>query len=120
MAQAKDMRTVEQKLADGNREVRADGEVIGTKWYRPTEGVALPNAGAIALDNWTGRVGNFRVRVYRGAPAKDIPAEVVKAMAASGCKTGKVTWADIGIRPIADTDRRDPRVVSVEPAPETP
>lgn len=113
MAQAKqDTKSIEQKLTDASRDdapatpAAATPGTIDTIEYRPDLDVALPEAGDIALENWVGRVGNRRVRVYRGARAKKIPAEVIKAMAASECHVGRVTWHELGLRPPVDTDRR--------------
>ena len=79
--------------------VEQTGSVVnGHVEYKPTPGVALPAAGVVAKENWSGRVGNRNVRVYRGAPAKDIPPDVIKAMAAYNCHVGTVTWQELGLR----------------------
>jgi len=69
--------------------------------YKPDPRVALPEAGPVALGNWVGRVGDRRVRVYRGAIAKAIPEAVQKAMAKSGIPIGTITWQELGLPPRA-------------------
>jgi hypothetical protein len=66
--------------------------------YRPSQKVHLTEAGEVALTSWVGRVGDRRVRVYRGAQRKAIPAAVVSAYLGSGCTFGIITLADLGLR----------------------
>jgi hypothetical protein len=66
--------------------------------YRPNPKVHLAEAGDVALSNWVGRVGDRRVRVYRGASAKKIPDAVQKAMADSGVLIGRITLEELGMR----------------------
>ena len=99
--------------ADERGQVAQAGTVVnGIIEYKPTPGLALPAAGVVAKENWSGRVGNRNVRVYRGAPAKDIPPDIIKAMAAYNCHVGTVTWQELGLRD-PDPAQRTP----VAPAP---
>jgi hypothetical protein len=86
--------------------------------YRANPKVHLAEAGRVALSNWVGRIGNKRVRVYRGAQASKIPEAVQKAMAASEppVTIGIITLADLGIRALPG--QRGAQVLSVTPAAE--
>ncbi len=66
--------------------------------FKPKPGVHLTQLGTVALENWVGRIGNRRVRVYRGASAKDLPPEVVKRMQADGIAFGSITFEELGLR----------------------
>jgi hypothetical protein len=65
--------------------------------YRSNPKVHLAEAGPVALSNWVGRIGDKRVRVYRGAQASRIPEAVQKAMIASGVPIGAITLQDLGL-----------------------
>ena len=65
--------------------------------YRPSSKIHLTEAGPVALSNWVGRIGDKRVRVYRGAQASKIPDAVQKAMVASGVGIGAITLAELGL-----------------------
>ena len=80
--------------------------------YRPNRKVHLAEAGKVALSNWVGKVGNRRVRVYRGAQATAIPEPVQKAMIASGVQLGVITYEELGVRP--------PGALVIRKAPATP
>jgi hypothetical protein len=80
--------------------------------FRPNPKVHLVEAGDVALSNWVGRVGDRRVRVYRGAPAKKIPDAVQKAMAESGVLIGRITLEELGLRSVPGR-QAGARIVSV-------
>lgn len=88
---------------------RAELPSTGIAEYRPNTKIPLPKQGKVSLGNWIGRVGNCRVRVYRGASAAKLPAVVVAAMQKSGIEVGVITWADLGVQP--PDERRRSRVV---------
>jgi hypothetical protein len=66
--------------------------------YRPQKGVHLAEAGEVALDNWTGKVDGRRVTVQRGTQVKALPANVRKALDASGVRFGQITYEELGLR----------------------
>jgi hypothetical protein len=66
--------------------------------YRHDGKTHITESGRVAISNWIGRIGNKRVRVYRGASEKSVPEAVRKAMAASGVHFGIVTLAELGLK----------------------
>lgn len=77
---------------------KSDGPAeISRTEFRPKPNVHLAEAGKVALGNWVGRVGNRNVRVYRGAPAGEIPPAVQEAMRKSGIGVGVVTYEELNM-----------------------
>jgi hypothetical protein len=69
--------------------------------YRMKAGVHLAQAGSVVKEAWIGRVCGRSVRVYRGAPEAALPAEVRKAVQASGIEIGRITYEELGLAPPA-------------------
>lgn len=97
---------------EGITDMKGPGVTDHRGEYRPRQDVHLARAGRVALENWTGRVNGKRVRVYRGAPADQIPADVQAAMQKSGCGIGELTFEDLGLR--TPQEDRGARVVNVK------
>jgi hypothetical protein len=98
MAQSKDK---DPTRPEGERPQAKTHELpeSGKVEYRPNPRVHLAESGTVVLDNWVGSIGAISVRVYYGAQIASMPEAVVKGLRAAGVNIGKITYAELGLRP---------------------
>jgi hypothetical protein len=115
MAQAKEATTTKEQDPKPKGAVEMPPG-SGPVEYRMRPGVHLAQAGSVVKEAWIGMVCGRSVRVYRGAPDAALPAEVRKAVRASGIEIGRITYEELGLAPPGPAVG----IVNLTQQPETP